>query len=221
MFLSRETRHGGLFPPHRGRTASCGARPGRPPGALTVFLATRHSPSAMLWYRTSVFRSFEASGAALGRGSICFPPARRCLITQTHSGTRHGVSDTNNCAGLPNPSGGWGRHRSAHTRTSPSRVRLVAARGSGRGSRAQAGASRRPRRAEPAGIRREGGTGRSPHGRPVTPLTRGPPHSARCPQPITARPSCRRGQWRRSPPGAGAGRSPPPRVTRPCDMSRV
>lgn len=141
------------------------------PRALTVFFATRHSPSPMLWYRISVFRSFEARGAGLGSGSICFPPARRCLITQTQSRTRHGVKDASNSGDLPNPNGGCGKHRRTHTRTSPSRVQAAE---SGCQGRRQGASSRHPS-ARP--VPRSGGNAgqaRAPHGRAAAPAPRSP-----------------------------------------------
>lgn len=195
------------------------------PRALTVFFATRHSPSPMLWYRTSVFRSFEARGAGLGSGSICFPPARRCLITQTQSRTRHRVKDASNSGDLPNPNGGCGKHRRTHTRTSPSRVQAAESGCQGRRPRVR-GAGRGPAAATPAP-----GPSQDPAGTRDrrAPLTAAPPpqlrahprpaDSARYRQPIRTRPPRRRSQWWRGPPGAGAG-GPPSRVTRPRDVWR-
>lgn len=140
----------------------------------------------MLWYRTSVFRSFEARGAGLGRGSICSPPARRCLITQTRSRTRHGVRDANNSAGLPNPNGGCGKRGRARALTSPSRVRVAASGCHGLRPRVR-GSGRKPAAATPSPAP---GPSRDPRDRRA-PLKDALPSKAPSPQrpaPLTAPP---------------------------------
>lgn len=74
-------------------------QPARTFSPLTVFLATRHSLSAMAWYWTRVFRSFVARGAELGSSSISFPlgTAHTLAHTQTSPlgpGAAPGVTET-------------------------------------------------------------------------------------------------------------------------------